>query len=384
MRASAINVLGCLYFRAWQGPWMGICGLLPIVASRLVRRHISSYKGQRIGIDGHAWLYQILPAVAEELFFKVQTKRHVAMFEDKVRQLERQGVVPVVVLDGDVLASKEETNRKRRARKEKSRQEAEYWLARNDPAKAKAFMRQCISVTREIVLDIARVLERMNVEYIISPYESDAQLCYLQRTGYIDCILTEDSDLIPYGSDRILYKFDGVFVQEFRRTCLAEARDSSFEESILDISILSGCDYLGSIHGVGVATAHRLLSREKTVERVVEYLRHRKHVPSSYLDDFSRARKTFLHQVVYDPIQRKRRHLQDTKEALAFVGSLEEEGYRGAVHETFLGVAARAADRRHFVPVARRRGSEDPGAAGKRERRASVVDTHVRSPYFNE
>lgn len=363
---------------------MGISGLLPIVASKLVRRHISSYRGQRVGIDGHAWLYQILPAIAEELFFKVPTRRHVAMFEDKVRLLERQGIVPVVVLDGDMLASKEETNRKRRARKEKSRREAEHWLARNDPAKAKGFMRQCISVTREIVFDVAQALERMNIEYIISPYESDAQLCYLQRTGYIDCILTEDSDLIPYGSDKVLYKFDGVFVQEFRRECLAEARDTSFQEAILDISILSGCDYLGSIHGVGIVTAHKLLSKERTVEKVVEHLRRRKHVPSNYLEDFSRARKTFLHQVVYDPIQKRRRHLQDTKERLEFLGTLEEE-HDGGCHLEALP-SRRAMVRRHFVPLVRRRGSEDMGTSrSKRERCGRVVvDTHVHSPYFNE
>lgn len=365
---------------------MGISGLLPIVAPKLVKRHISSYKHRRIGIDGHAWLYQILSFVAEEMFFKVPTKKHITMFEEKVKVLESYGIIPIIVLDGDTLSSKEETNRKRHVKKERNRKEAEHWLAKNDPERAKAFMRQCIAVTREIVSDVARMLERINVEYIISPYESDAQLCYLERIGYIDCILTEDSDLIPYGSNRILYKFDNTFVQEFTRGCLAEARGKDFEENILDISILSGCDYLASIQGVGVVTAHKLLSKEKTVEKVIEYLQHRKTVPSNYLDDFFKAKKTFLHQIVYDPIQQKRRYLRDVKEKLDFLGTLKEEEYRiedGPLELFFKSSRRIRAVKRHFIPTAKKRRSEAPEIKkSKREGCISKVDIHIHSPYF--
>ena len=34
------------------------------------------------------------------------------------------------------------------------------------------------------------------VEYIIAPYEADAQLAYLDSINYIDIVCTEDSDLI--------------------------------------------------------------------------------------------------------------------------------------------------------------------------------------------
>lgn len=361
---------------------MGIAGLLPIVASKLVRKHISAYGQQRIGIDGHAWLYQILPSVAEDLFFKVPTKKHVAMFETKIRALMQHGVVPVVVLDGDGLASKEGTNERRRVRKEKSRREAEHWLAQNNPEKAKVYMRQCISVSREAVYDLTRMLEAAGVEYIVSPYESDAQLCYLQRMGYIDCILTEDSDLIAYGSDRILYKFDSSFVYEFNRECLEHAKDRVFMDSILDISILSGCDYLESIQGVGVTTAHKLLSRERTVENVVAHLQCRKQVPPNYLEDFFRARKTFLHQIVYDPIQRKRRHLQDTEEQLDFLGTLENKEYEFDRQEHLFKSSTRKEVKRHFVPETKKRRSEE--LAPRKREKIVEVDMRLHSPYFNK
>lgn len=367
---------------------MGIAGLLPIVASKLVKRHISSYKSQRIGIDGHGWLYQILPSISEELFFNLPTRKHVNMFESRLRTLKQQGVVPIVVLDGDGLVSKEKTNSRRRMRREMSRKEAEYWLMQNNPARAKVFMKQCIGATRQMVHEITAMLERIKVEYIISPYESDAQLCYLQRIGYIDYILTEDSDLIAYGSTRILYKFDSIFVYEFNRECLEEAKDKRFMEDILDISILSGCDYLDSIQGVGVITAHKLLSRERTVEGVVNHLRCRKTIPPYYLENFIKAKKTFLHQIVYDPVVRKRRHLQDTEEDLGFLGTLDNEEYRieCCKESLFRRVEETKLLKRHFVPQPDKHGVEDIGTKRKRERSKEYieVDTNLHSPYFGK
>lgn len=368
---------------------MGITGLLPILASKLKKRHISAYKSQRIGIDGHAWLYQILPCVAEDLFFNLSTRKHIHMFEAKLRALVQQGIIPVVVLDGDVLVSKCRTNERRRLRKEKSRKEAEYWLMQNNPTKAKIFMKQCMSVTSEIISALTTMLQKMDVEYIISPYESDAQLCYLQRTKYIDCILTEDSDLIAYGADKILYKFDNIFVHEFNRECLEEAKDKSFMEKILDISILSGCDYLDSIQGVGVVTAHKLLLKEKTVEGVVEHLKLRRSVPSNYLEDFAKAKKTFLHQIVYDPIQKKRRYLEETKENLEFLGTLENGKYKVVDSQQkpfFMQTNQVRLLQRHFIPEAQKYEFKEP--LGKRtdekNKLCVEIDTHLHSPYFSK
>ncbi len=45
----------------------------------------------------------------------------------------------------------------------------------------------------------AQALRAENVEYIVAPYEADAQLCFLEREGLVDGIITEDSDLLVFG-----------------------------------------------------------------------------------------------------------------------------------------------------------------------------------------
>jgi exonuclease-1 len=67
--------------------------------------------------------------------------------------------------------------------------------------------------------------------------------------------------------------------------------------------MLSGCDYLDSIPGIGLKTAHRLLRRHKTVEKVVQMIKLEGtlHVPNNYIQSFAQAELAFIHQRVYDP-----------------------------------------------------------------------------------
>ena len=42
----------------------------------------------------------------------------------------------------------------------------------------------------------------------MAPYEADAQMAYLERKGKVAAIITEDSDLLLFGCQRVLFKLD--------------------------------------------------------------------------------------------------------------------------------------------------------------------------------
>lgn len=69
------------------------------------------------------------------------------------------------------------------------------------------------------------------------------------------------------------------------------------------MKILSGCDYLPSIVGLGIKTAHKFLRKYKTVEKVLQYIRLESNmkVPPSYLSALRKAELPFQHQRVYEP-----------------------------------------------------------------------------------
>jgi exonuclease-1 len=67
---------------------------------------------------------------------------------------------------------------------------------------------QSISITYEMIINLQKELIKKNINFIVAPYESDAQLAYLSINNFIDIVITEDSDLIPYQCKIIIFKLD--------------------------------------------------------------------------------------------------------------------------------------------------------------------------------
>lgn len=49
-----------------------------------------------------------------------------------------------------------------------------------------------------------QALRQAGVELIVAPYEADAQLAFLSRSGAVDVVLSEDSDCLPYGCKKVM------------------------------------------------------------------------------------------------------------------------------------------------------------------------------------
>lgn len=48
-----------------------------------------------------------------------------------------------------------------------------------------------------------QVLRDMKIDYIVAPYEADAQLAYLAMKNIVDIVITEDSDLVLFGCPKV-------------------------------------------------------------------------------------------------------------------------------------------------------------------------------------
>ena len=42
-----------------------------------------------------------------------------------------------------------------------------------------------------------------DIQYIVAPFEADAELAYLSTSGHEDAVLTEDSGLLAYGCKKV-------------------------------------------------------------------------------------------------------------------------------------------------------------------------------------
>lgn len=68
----------------------------------------------------------------------------------------------------------------------------------------KIIVAQGLSMCLHKVFDyLLQICLNKGVKYVVSPYESDAQIAYLVRNGYADLAITEDSDLLVYGCKKV-------------------------------------------------------------------------------------------------------------------------------------------------------------------------------------
>jgi 5'-3' exonuclease len=120
----------------------------------------------------------------------------------------------------------------------------------------------------DIIEELMQMLRKKDIRFIVAPYEADGQLGYLARSGEIDLVISEDSDLLCHDIPTILFKYDGqgkgILVQR-KDLGAMEVRSNSL--SLLDFSstmiaimfVCIGCDYCSSLDGIGPVAARDIV-----------------------------------------------------------------------------------------------------------------------------
>lgn len=311
---------------------MGIQGLLPLLKSIMVPIHIKDLEGCSVAVDTYSWLHKGALSCCRELCKSEPTSRHVDYCMHRVNLLRHYGVKPILVFDGGHLPMKNEQEIKRaRSRKENLARAIEHESCGNTSAAYECYQK-AVDISPTIAYELIQVLKQENIPYVVAPYEADAQMTFLALNKHVDAVITEDSDLIPFGCPRIIYKMDkygqGVEFQYSRLQNTKELNLAGFtKQMILEMCILSGCDYLQSLPGMGLKKAHALIKKFKSHDKAIKHLKFSGVVvPPLYEDSFKKAILTFLHQRVYDPKLEDIVHLSDLSdnsyEDLDFLGPL--------------------------------------------------------------
>jgi exonuclease-1 len=284
-----------------------------------------------------------------------ETDSYVRYCLARIEVLVAHGVRKVImVFDGGPLPSKEGTEIERAASRAQNNELARRLMREGNVEAARGAFAKSVDVCPRMA---ARVMEAMaarwgrsgeQVDWLVAPYEADAQLGYLARQGLADVIISEDSDNLPYGVDRVCFKWDG---HRGEQALLAEVLAMRGDKGSLDFAgwthamllymcVLSGCDYLPSVPGVGVKAAHKLVARHREPKQLLRALRFQfdVKVPLGYERGFYRAVRTFQHQRVFDP--RSGTVVPLTPEPHDFVAQLRADGDDGSDDpRAFLGEA---------------------------------------------
>ncbi|RDX88235.1 Exonuclease 1, partial [Mucuna pruriens] len=319
---------------------MGIKDLLRFMKPYTEPVHIKKYAGKRVGIDAYSWLHKGAYSCSMELCLDSDGEkklRYIEYFMHRVNLLRFYKITPVVVFDGGNIpckaATEEERNRhylslglgescfslKRRA----NRDLAMAKLKEGNVGAASEFFQRAVNITPLMAHKLIQTLNSENIEFVVAPYEADAQLAYLSHLGVenggVAAVITEDSDLIAYGCPAIIFKMDrhgkGERI-ELEKVLSAESGRPSFRSFNLKLftgmCVLAGCDFLPSVPGIGIARAHALVSKYQNLDRILSVLKLEKadQMPDDYAKSFQEAVAVFQHARIYDTNAKVLKHMK--------------------------------------------------------------------------
>lgn len=338
--------------RASENHIMGIAGLLPMLKSITTPTHLSAFANQSVAIDAYCWLHRAARACTGDLFSGRPTSMFVDQCMNMIKVLRDHAIEPILVFDGASLPMKRHKELERRQTREQAKTRVKELLTagvQTVDSQVVALQSKSLDITPEMAHQLILELKLHGIHFIVAPYEADAQLAYLCRTGMASAVLTEDSDLLLFECPVVLFKTDyrACRAEVIRAGDLVKVPDlapllkktfttkgslsnhSAFMALFRQVCILAGCDYLPSLPRIGIKTALKhvclyyndnrgggvgagggdgvndgmslVLASIASVSGTP--------LPPDYEHSFILAELTFRHQLVYDPCLDKIVHL---------------------------------------------------------------------------
>ncbi|KAG2517348.1 hypothetical protein JM16_007439 [Phytophthora kernoviae] len=133
-------------------------------------------------------------------------------------------------------------------------------------------LRDTEGITDEMVAEVMALLQLFGVPFLVSPMEAEAQCAALEQLGLVDGVITDDSDIFPFGGQRV-YKnifHHQKFVEAF------SARDIERElgfsrEQVIALALLLGSDYTDGVRGIGIVNATEIAAAYPGIEGLREF-----------------------------------------------------------------------------------------------------------------
>ncbi|XP_057951801.1 exonuclease 1 isoform X2 [Malania oleifera] len=244
-------------------------------------------------------------------------------FMHRINLLRHYTITPVVVFDGGNIPCKAATEQDRQRKRKANLDLAMEKLKEGNVSAASELFQRSVIITPSMAHQLIQILRSENIEFVVAPYEADAQLAYLSSLGAeqggIVTVITEDSDLLAYGCQAVVFKMDRygngeeiVLDRVFDSVDRAPSFQKFEKELFIGMCVLAGCDFLPSVPGIGIVRAHSLVSKYRNLDRVLSILKFDKgnQMPEDYAKFFKEAVAVFQHARIYDPRTKRLKHMK--------------------------------------------------------------------------
>ncbi|XP_004304757.1 PREDICTED: exonuclease 1-like [Fragaria vesca subsp. vesca] len=257
----------------------------------------------KVGVDATPWLvatyYKLEPHQQSDL--KLQAELFKKDCHDRIKVLRKNKLEPVLVFDGNAPPLKIQIVELRAAISEAKKNQCAVAIPNyKDPE---------VRWIPDFFETIKWMKHEIEVEFIVAPYEADAQLTHLATTGYVHAVLTKDSDLIAFGCEKILYNTDFTeatcdYYSFARLTRMNSDYEAFSKKKLLEMLIIVGCDYMPNVimYEKNLKVTNGKGKTQNSTSKT-EILQH-----------FERAILAFTFQQVYDPTSKTCKRLSQIDE----------------------------------------------------------------------
>ena len=251
---------------------MGIKCLLKFINEEKIKKE--NFKNKKIAIDISILIYKVIISIrnsgADFTNQKGEITSHILGLFNKTIELLHNNIIPVYVFDGKPPELKYKTLEDRKNNKKKAFDKME--LAETEEDKIKYFKR-CVVITKEQWDQCRDLLTTMGIPFINAPEEADSQCAYLAKKGLVDAVLTEDMDILTFGSPKIIRNLTSHKIEptEIKLENLLNKLELN-QEQFIEFCILLGSDYCPGISDLKPEAIFDYFKKSKNIKDTILHM----------------------------------------------------------------------------------------------------------------
>ena len=282
---------------------MGIKGITQLIKkfSPDSITHTKLYKlsGKTVAIDASLYIYQSLIMYRYNNDF-IRNKEgdnisHILGIINKTINYLSLNITPIYIFDGIPPIEKKDVINERKAKASVAINKIN--SSNTNPDEVEKYKKQSIRLTKEIINDIKKVLQLLGVSYINSPGEAEGYASELCRLKYVDYVISEDMDCLPFNCrylvrnciDRSIKITDTISIFDLDKILYdLEITHDQF----IELCILCGCDYCSNIPRIGSISAYKIIQKHHSIDNYLNETTN-KNIPDNYRVTYLKSKELF-------------------------------------------------------------------------------------------
>lgn len=259
----------------------------------------NDFKYEKVAIDISIILYKVIISIrnsgADLTNQKGEVVSHILGLFNKTIYLLKKKIIPIYVFDGKPPELKMKVLEERRLIKKKAWEKLDNV---DDEEERIKYFKRTVSISQYQLNQCKQLLDVMGIPYIEAPEEADSQCAWLVKNGYASSVITEDMDILTFGSSKI-YRNLGSFRKdtlEINLNDILNRIDLTYEQFI-ELCILFGCDYCDRIKDITPNKIYNYYIKDKNIYKTIDRLKKDNYnVPN--IENIDKIKKYFLNPPV--------------------------------------------------------------------------------------